>query len=185
MVDYSLYVLIKKRCVQKVENVWIYTSVHKAFITLFTFTRGKGLPFFMLDTFNVSAFNIISFFLAFFGLFLYLASIHYLQAKNDCVCVCAVVEYQITIAESNLWPPPISLLPPSLYNKTFRNTCIRTIWNVELCWIDTVGFYSLCFKKLGDICDENITAKVKNLETDRHIYIFAMHIVSPVVFMKS
>ena len=100
-----------------------------------------------------------------------------------CLCCGRISNYNCRIKFMAF--PPISLPPPSLYDKTFRNTCIRTIWNVELCWIDTVGFYSLCFKKLGDICDENITAKVKNLETDRHIYIFAMHIVSPVVFMKS
>ena len=172
---------LKKRCVQKVENVWIYTSVHKAFITLFTFTRGKGLPFFMLDTFNVSAFSIISLDFSFF----LLRFIIYRHKMT--VCVCAVVEYRITIAESNLWPPP----PPSpsylslFYDKKSRNICIRTIWNVEFCWIDTVSFYGLCFKKLGDICDENISAKVKNLETGRHIYIFAMQIVSPAVLVKS
>ena len=128
LVDYDL------RCVQKVENVWIYTSVHKAFITLFTFTRGKGLPFFMLDTFNVFAFNIFVFFFAFFGPFLYSASIHYLQAQNYCFCSCCgrISNYNCRIKFMAL---PISLPPTSLYDKTFLNNLKCLIVLIWRCWL--------------------------------------------------
>ena len=54
-----------------------------------------------------------------------------------------LVEYRITIGESNLWLPPTIFLSLSLRQNISERQLTRTISNVQLCWIHTFGSFMI------------------------------------------
>ena len=107
MVDYNL----KKDAYKKLK-MYEYIQAYMRHLLPYLHLPGEKACRSSCWTHSMFLLLIFFLFLAFFGLFLYLASIHYLQAQNDCLCLCCgrISNYNCRI-KFMASPPSPSYLP--------------------------------------------------------------------------